>query len=154
MASETPMVCVCCGATGYQLSFGGADICPSCDCGLPPGLVRLKRELAQVKAERDAALIDAERYRWLRDIKCCSMSLTLNDDHSPNYVDAAEWIEEHAPEDFVHTPPEEVQRMKDTNTIWGLQIYPHTPIGFNKWNAASLDAAIDAARQTGDEHGK
>ena len=29
--------------------------------------------------------------------------------------------------------------------IWRLQIYPDTPIGFNVWHGATLDAAIDAA---------
>ena len=41
----------------------------------------------------------------------------------------------------------EVERMKATNTIWTVQIYPNTPVGFNIWHAATLDAAIDAARQ-------
>jgi len=31
--------------------------------------------------------------------------------------------------------------------IWRLQIYPDTPIGFNVWHGATLDAAIDAARE-------
>ena len=27
------MKCIVCGATDYPASFGGANICPSCDCG-------------------------------------------------------------------------------------------------------------------------
>lgn len=88
---------------------------------------------------------DAMRYRWLRDHICNSLHLERNGDHASNYVTAKQWIEEYCPEDFKECSPEEIQRMKDTNTIWRLQIYPHTPIGFNLWNAATLDAVIDSA---------
>jgi hypothetical protein len=88
---------------------------------------------------------DAARYRWLGDLKCNSLYLTRNTDHATNYMTAKEWIEEQNPEWYAEDPPEEVQRMKDTNTIWSLQVYPDTPIGSYTWNAASLDAAIDQA---------
>lgn len=45
----------------------------------------------------------------------------------------------------VDDDPAEQQRMKDTNTIWTLQWYPITPVGFNAINGASLDFVIDAA---------
>ena len=37
--------CIMCRATNYALSFGGPDICPSCDCGIPPEVSKLKRQL-------------------------------------------------------------------------------------------------------------
>jgi hypothetical protein len=101
--------------------------------------------IAALVAERDALRADAELCRWLRELKCNSLSLTRDDDHAANYMTAAEWIDEHA-DLFRGADAAEVQRMKDANTIWSLQVYPHTPIGFDVWHGATLDAAIDAAR--------
>lgn len=109
-------------------------------------ITQLDAALAQPSEEaRDAA-----RYRWLRDLRCNSLHLTRDGDHACNYMTAKQWIEEGGMHeaDVADTPPNELQRMKDTNTIWRLQVYPNTPIGFNVWNAATLDAAIDAARST------
>jgi hypothetical protein len=39
--------CVVCGDTDYPLSMGGASICPSCDCGIPPEVKKLRRELKE-----------------------------------------------------------------------------------------------------------
>ena len=90
-------------------------------------------------------LTDAARYRWLRDHICNSLHLSRDGDHACNYVTAKAWIEDCAPEDFTDTATNEVERMKETNTIWRLQIYPNTPIGFNLWHGSTLDAAVDAA---------
>ena len=85
------------------------------------------------------------RWVWLTTLKCNSLHLTRDEDHACNYVSAKEWIEDYHPEIFEGTDPEELQRMKDTNTIWRLQIYPNTPIGFNVWHGATAEAAVDAA---------
>jgi hypothetical protein len=116
---------------------------------------RLRSTPDEGRCERDARIADLERrlkeaerdagrYRWLRDIKCCNLRLTFND-HAVNYVTATDHIENHAAYWHADDDPAEVQRMKDTNTIWTLQIYPRTPIGFDCWNAATLDTAIDTA---------
>lgn len=94
-------------------------------------------------AELAALRADAERYRWMRDMACLSWSIT-RDDHALNYRTAAQEIDEE-PEVFHGTPPAELQRMRDTDTAWRLQVYPRTPIGFIAGNAATLDALIDAA---------
>lgn len=98
-----------------------------------------------LEAERKSDAKDVERYRWLRDMACNSLHLTRDGDHACNYVTASEWIEQYHPEAFSDDPEDELQRMKDTNTIWRLQIYPDTPIGFYAWHGSTLDAAIDAA---------
>ena len=53
-----PGPCVLCGVTDYPLSMGGPGICPTCDCGVPPGETKLRRQHAAklhvVEAERDA----------------------------------------------------------------------------------------------------
>jgi hypothetical protein len=39
--------CKLCGATNYSLSLGGIDICPACDCGTPPEVSYLRRQLEE-----------------------------------------------------------------------------------------------------------
>lgn len=93
----------------------------------------------------DSLMADAERYRWLSNLPCNSLTLSRNDDHACNYMTAEQWIEEH-PEEFKHTPTAELQLMKDSNTIWSLQVFPFTPIGSVTWNAASMGAVLDLMR--------
>lgn len=109
------------------------------------GNTQLTESLLAAEAERDALRADAERYRWLRDLKCCSFTLGHNDAHAPSYMTASDWIDDN-PEWFADTPDAELRRMRDSNTIWTLRVYPRTPVGFDMWCAATLDAAIDAAR--------
>lgn len=37
--------CIICGDTNYGLSMGGPSVCPPCDCGRPPGVGKLQREV-------------------------------------------------------------------------------------------------------------
>ena len=105
----------------------------------------LKKQIAALERELGECRKDAQRYRWLKSEQCNSLHLSRNADHACNYVTAKEWIEDYQPEWFEEDAPSEIQRMKDTDTIWTLQIYPNTPIGFNAWNAATLDSVVDAA---------
>lgn len=89
--------------------------------------------------------VKQSNYEWLATLKANQIHLTYND-HASNYVTAKEWIEEFCPDDFAHDPAEAIQAMKDTNTIWTLQIYQHTPVGFSWWHRATLDEVIHAAR--------
>lgn len=86
-------------------------------------------------------------YEWLSALKCNNFHLTRDDEHAVNYVTAKAWIEEYQPADFSDVPAEELQAMKDTNTIWCLQIYPDTPIGSYCWYGATLDSVIGKARE-------
>lgn len=103
-----------------------------------PVAKRLADLLAEVS--EDAAL-----FRLLRDLPCNSLYLTKNE-HAGDYRTAAEWIDLN-PYDFSGDDPAEIERMKQTNTIWRLQIYPRTPVGFEMWHCATLAAAINAARE-------
>ena len=85
-----------------------------------------------------------EAWKWLITLKCNSLSLSRDDNHACNYMTAAQWIDAHA-EDYADTDPQEVERMKATNTIWQLQIYPNTPVGFNVWYGATADCVVRAA---------
>ena len=97
------------------------------------------------KAQRAEAV--ASNAEWLSTLQCSSFHLTRDDEHAPNYATAKEWIEEYQPKDFTDVDPVELQAMKDTNTIWCLQIYPNTPVGFNIWYGATMDSVIAQARR-------
>lgn len=88
---------------------------------------------------------DADNWRWLRDLKCNSFTLGRDDDHACNYMTASDWIDNN-PDWFRDDDSQEIERMRATNTIWNLQVYPNTPVGFNAWNASTLDAVVLAAR--------
>ena len=89
---------------------------------------------------------EAERFRWLASQKFNAFHLERNGDHACNYMTAAEWIESN-PDDFSDLPEEALQQMRDTNTIWRLQIYPSTPVGFVAWSGPTAEYVIDAAMQ-------
>lgn len=102
--------------------------------------------LRDLASQVESMQADVECYRWLRDLKCNSFSLSRDEDTSCNYMNADEWIDNHK-EFYEYDDPEEIQRMRETNTIWCLQIYPNTPIGFNVWHASTIDAVINEARK-------
>lgn len=83
------------------------------------------------------------KYRWLCELECCSWSLEKNE-HASNYITADAWIES-SPELFDGVGAAEQLAMIETNTIWRLQIYPDTPIGFYTWFGATMDSVITAA---------
>jgi len=86
---------------------------------------------------------DAERYRVLRDSTNCTFTLTHND-HHVMYRSVEDTLDD--PFDYYgDTPDDERAKMIATDTIWTLHIYPNTPVGFNVYHAASLDAVVDAA---------
>ena len=101
-------------------------------------------ELCDQALQAEAVASNAE---WLSTLQCSSFHLTRDDEHAPNYATAKEWIEEYQPKDFTDVDPVELQAMKDTNTIWCLQIYPNTPVGFNIWYGATMDSVIAQARR-------
>ena len=87
---------------------------------------------------------DAERYRWLRDLKPNSYTLSYNDGHKPNYMTAEEWLDT-CKYMYQHVSKETREKMIANDSIWTLQVYPNTPIGFNWYHGATMDEAIDAA---------
>ncbi len=73
-----------------------------------------------------------------------SLTISFND-HAVNYTDAAsaigildmmdhgEWVSE-----------DEKRRAIETNSVWQIQWYPETPVGFNCLIASSLEVLIAA----------
>lgn len=93
---------------------------------------------------RDEEKQDADKYRALRDIKCCTFTLSRDDGHASNYTNLRKWAEEYEREWYEHVPADELERMKEANTDWCLQVYPNTPVCFDTFHGATLDAAIAA----------
>ena len=102
------------------------------------------------RAEYDALVRDAMRYRWLRDNQFNSISVSRNDDHACNYMSAAEWIK-FSPDMYADESDADKQAMADANTIWSVHWYPSTPVGFYVVNRSTLNAAIDAAMEDSHE---
>jgi hypothetical protein len=109
----------------------------------------LLEENQKLKDEVEALTADAERYRWLRDSQNCSLSINHNDHHCV-YESVEQTFYNFAGDPkadyYADVPADERAKMIATDTIWTLHIYPNTPVGFNVYHAATLDAAIDAAR--------
>lgn len=101
-------------------------------------------EVAVPKDGRTDLHKDAARLRMLATLSNNHLYLTRNAENAPCHQTAAKWIED-SPEDFDDVPADELQRMKDTNTIWCLHVYPHTPIGFWRIYGATLEYVLDAA---------
>lgn len=96
-------------------------------------------------------MIDARRYRWLRDSRNCSLSISHNDHHNM-YLSVADTLDE--PQGYYSDLSDaERAQMIATDTIWTVHVYPNTPVGFNVYHASTLDAAIDKARATGEGEG-
>ena len=83
---------------------------------------------------------------WLPKHKC-GLYLTHNE-HRDLYESAEEWIENrNFEDDFVS--PEEMQKAIQEDSVWRLQWYPETPVGFCSVAAASLEAIEQAIRERG-----
>lgn len=107
--------------------------------------LREAETLMVIDALKGQARPEAADADWLRGFKANQIHLT-RDDHASNYCSAKEWIEEFVPDEFKDTPAETLRAMKESNTIWTLQIYPDTPVGFYIWHGATMEAVIAAAR--------
>lgn len=84
-------------------------------------------------------------YEWLCSLNPCSFSIERNE-HACSYVTARQWIEDFG-DDWSDVSEIEIEAMKATNTIYRLQIYTDTPVGFNVWYGATLDSVINQARE-------
>ena len=76
--------------------------------------------------------------------KYSCLHLTFNEAHAVNYDTVEAFIRcgQYDPESWVN--PEEMQKSIDTNSVWTLQWYPDTPIGFYTLRASSLDVLLAA----------
>lgn len=81
-----------------------------------------------------------------------SLHITHND-HKSQYQSAAEWVEDmescradgHAYAEWISD--EQMQKAIETDSIWTVQWYPDTPVGFCCLAGADLEAVLAAARE-------
>jgi hypothetical protein len=102
-------------------------------------------KVRQMEKDKAGLVENMGMYEKLIGIKCNSFSLSKNDDHLPNYLTAKDWIEKYEFDDFKDVDQSEIIKMIDSNTIWKLQIYPDTPIGFYMYYGATCEYVIKQA---------
>lgn len=75
-----------------------------------------------------------------------SLILSFNDGHAPNYMTAKAYYEElfDSKFDCDWISEEEKQKAFDSNSVWELQWYPDTPVGFNRIIGSSLQTVVEA----------
>jgi hypothetical protein len=117
---------------------GSREPDPSCTGSGPPGF----------DPGRTEALL-----RSLLDGEFTSLTIGFNDLHACNYTTAKGWSEEmgaadggmqtyNDPRDWVS--PEEREKALENNSVWSIQWYPNTPVGFCQLYASSLEALLEA----------
>lgn len=75
-----------------------------------------------------------------------SLSLSFNEGPAPNYMTVAQEDDDPFKKPYDWVSEEERQKARKTNSLWVLQWYPNTPIGFNAIAASSLPALFEALR--------
>lgn len=134
---------------GYPLGINAAttpdSLEPTLDVrAMAADLWRVRAELAHLRREAENVQQDAARWRALRDLPCLQLTLTKND-HETNYLTVRQELESNTYGRYDDVTAEERQRMCDANTMWELQVYPDTPIGFCVYAGHSLETVVDAA---------
>lgn len=88
-----------------------------------------------------------QKLRHLLKGEYSSLTIGFNDDHACNYATAQRFHDEwgayqggNCRIDWVSE--EERQKALNENSVWTLQWYPETPVGFNCIGASSLAALI------------
>jgi hypothetical protein len=71
--------------------------------------------------------------------------LTFNDEHAVNYMTAADYFEGSPDWDYGWISPEEREKAIANNSVWTLQWYPDTPVGFLLMRASTAAAVLAAA---------
>ena len=71
-----------------------------------------------------------------------SLTIGFNEAHAPNYCPASEWGEYRDDDSGIDwVSPDEREKAIATNSVWTIQWYPDTPIGFNCVAASTFEAA-------------
>ena len=70
-----------------------------------------------------------------------SLVIGFNDDHAPNYATAQQFSDEYGDGRIDWASEEERQKALRENSVWTIQWYPHTPVGFTCVGASSFEAA-------------
>ncbi len=102
-------------------------------------------------------MVDPERLLKLLKGEFSCLTIGFNDDHTPNYVNAQRWADEYGEyrgddDDRIHwVSEEERQKAIRENSVWTIQWYPDTPVGFCCVGASTFEAAATYALQPLDD---
>lgn len=84
--------------------------------------------------------------------KHSSLHIGFNDDHACNYATAQEWHDEYGfygggrdQDRITWASEEERQKALAGNSVWTIQWYPDTPIGFYCVGASTFEATAEFA---------
>jgi hypothetical protein len=98
----------------------------------------------EVEAQEPLIALEELPSKLLRGEHSC-FHLTFNDEHAINYMTAADYFERHPDWDHGWVSPEEREKAIANNSVWTLQWYPDTPVGFLLMRASTAAAVIVAA---------
>jgi hypothetical protein len=102
----------------------------------------IAQQSAKIAALRDrVAELEAGLEASLPEHKA-ELSITHNE-HRCSYESAADFLDACAIDADELARPDEIERMIESDSIWCLQWYPHTPLGFNRRYAATLGALLE-----------
>lgn len=76
-----------------------------------------------------------------------AISLTLTHNEHKTYYETIEQWERDRSDAWVS--PQQREEALRTDSVWALQWYPDTPVGFHYLLAADLDVLLDAAQKVG-----
>lgn len=87
---------------------------------------------------------DTERYEFLK--KWAPNHLIIDrGDNNMNYESVEEWLIDNVCTKWAKVLPGEYEKIIESGSLWTLQVYPDTPIGFYARAASTLDALLDWA---------
>lgn len=84
-----------------------------------------------------------EMLRSLLQGEHTSLTISFNDCNAPNYMTVRDYLAGEGPgSDTDWVSDEERVRAIETNSWWTAHWYPHTPVGFHSFSAASLPTLV------------
>lgn len=83
-----------------------------------------------------------DRFEWLSHQKPNHFILEYAP-NAPMYEKPEQWLQDNEDRDFAEVLPGEKEKILATGSIWVLQVYPDTPIGFWVIAGSTLASVID-----------
>lgn len=81
-------------------------------------------------------------YQFLSRMKCIHFTISFNE-HAVYYRTIEDYLEELS--GLADIPDDMLKRCISAGTVWELQVYPNTPVGFNLYVGSTLDEVVEAA---------
>lgn len=89
-------------------------------------------------------MTNAERFEFLAKLHACNHVCLGHNENKASYMTAKQEIESHTAF-YKGVPRETLLAMIEADSIWALQVYPETPVGFFVFHGPTLESVIDEA---------